>query len=232
MKSRIILAITALLILGYFVFTDVNNYIEDLNNQIEVSNERIEALINSDSIVNEKTKEYSKTITKYVNDCSVSIGEKSYSLSDFIELYVEQIDEKTKLKDSLFKLNALYKASIKLYGEPYSLRRKNDTIMELIPQTTEIEKKLQNTSDSLTIYRTLVEYVEDRFDLKSKYNIREKNISYYYEGVEKLDSALLLLPYYKNKISSEGNTWKVKVDNEFIKSERKQKRLDRRESKN
>lgn len=232
MKIRILISLIVLILFGFFVFQEVNDYINELNNQITIKDERIESLIQSDSIVYEKTKKYSETITKYVNDCNVTIGQTEYSLSEFIDLYIKQINEKIKIKDSLYKLNVLYKASIERYGKPYSFNRKNDSVIELVPHITDIEQNFKDAKESLGLCKNLVEYIEERFDLKSKYTINNNTISYYYNGVERIGSALVLLPYYRHTLSLEGNTWSIQVDDQYLKSERKKKRLERKKNRN
>src|SRR5690606_1108349 len=138
---------------------------------------------NGDSALAEATKEYSNTITKYINDCNVMVDDKTYSLNQFIDLFVSEAQQKENFKDSLFKLKFLFDATVKKYGNSVSLTEtdstirlvnkptKTDTALAYLKNYNKISTKLNTTSDSLYAYKYMVNYLENRLNIKTSYKL-------------------------------------------------------------
>jgi hypothetical protein len=240
MKNKIIISFIGLVILALFVFEEVNNYIEELSNTIRIKNERIESLIKNDSIINEKTKEYSQVITKYIRDCNVIVDDKEYSYSEFIDMYILEIEKGNKIKDSLHKYKTLYNVLKKEYGNPYSYKAKQnkyqltrnltktDTALAYFKLKDNFIKKINNCNDSLQVYKIMLESIERQLNIDANYKIENNNVKLDLRGIEKIDSALILLPYYRHRLSQKNNTWTIEVDGEYMRMEKKEKRKQKR----
>lgn len=240
MKNRIILILLILIVLGIIVFFVTQRHINYLSSQISIKDERIEAMKDGDSTLAEATKEYSNTITKYINDCTVLVDDKSYNLNQFIDLFVSEAQQKEELKDSLFKLKFLYDATVKKYGNSVYIKEtdstirvvnkltKTDTALAYLNDYNKIKSNLNSASDSLSAYKYMIEYLEDRLDIKAKYKLIGNKYDFNYSGLKTIDSALILLPYYRHRLKIEGKTITVEVDNEYLKNERREKRQEKR----
>lgn len=240
MKNKIIISFIALFLFSFFVFNEVNNYIKDLEQKIKTKDERIENLIINDSIINNKTKEYSQVITKYIRDCKVVIDDKEYDYSEFIDMYVEEIEKGYKLRDSLHKYKTLYNVLKKEYGNPYTYKTKQnkyqlirnltktDTALAYLEVKDDFIDKINNCSDSLAVYKIILENIEKKLDISANYKIKNNNVEIDLKGVEKIDSALILLPYYRHRLYIKDNVWTIEVDEEYASKQRKKEREIRR----
>ena len=227
MKSKILIAVIGLVVLCFIVINKVNDYVEELNKQIKTKDELIESITKSDSLVDEKTKKYSETITKYINDCNVVINGKEFNFSEFIDIYSKEIQKSNTTRDSLHKYKTLYNQMKKVYGSPYTYRKKNDTTYKLTRNLTKADtaiaylstkeflyETVQKYTDTAYAYKSILDAIEKRTDIKTSFKINNGKIQFELNGFEKIDSALVLLPYYRHRLIKKGATWYTEVDNE------------------
>lgn len=230
-----------MIVVGIVLFIENTQYINDLKGQVTLKDERIEALKFSDSSVAEATKEYSNTITKYIKDCNVDVDGKTFTFDEFIDLYISEVENSNKIKDSLRKLSFLNKGYIKKYGPSLSLKKKNDSTIIIVNSPTRADtalaylqelKSIENEStrikDSLQVYRSMVHFLEKKFEIHSYYDMNNKSIKFGFNGLEKIDSALFLLPYYRHRLTIDSTTVTVEVDQEYLRNERRAKRAQRK----
>jgi hypothetical protein len=207
MKNKsIIFFLTTLSIVTMALLLILYNYNTQLENQISLKDELISESIERDSVLIKKTREYSEIIEKYVNNCEFTVDGKKISATKLVKIANKTITENQKLKDSLkyFKLLSIKQPEV--YSEKYN-------------------KLINKYKDSLSIYKWKADLVKKDFGIF--YNVKRKGNKLTSERYsKKVDSALVLLPYYKHKLS-------VDKDGHFeIETDKEYRRMKRKEEKN
>ncbi|MCU0321289.1 MAG: hypothetical protein MUE72_02670 [Chitinophagaceae bacterium] len=160
MKSKFIFSVLVLLLLaisGLWKIQKDNN--TELKLQIQSRDSLIKSSQSNDSLSCEQTQEYVKTITKYINDdCNIIIGTKKVSLSEFIDIYKNEVDKANSLSDSIIIL----KRQIEYINQRYSIRA--DTKKDGNLQITTLDAK---QIDSALL---LLKYFRDRLKFDSTNN--------------------------------------------------------------
>ena len=76
--------------------------------------------------------------------------------------------------------------------------------------------------DSTLIYKSILKLIKKNYDIS--YSFYEKGNQYISSiNAPKLDSALILFPIYKNKISIKDNKWVIETDRDYRREQRKLK---------
>jgi len=113
---------------------------------------------------------------------------------------VEDVNMVAKV-DSLENHNKKRKEDFQSY-----LIRKNDS---LYSELSKERNKQYDLSEELYRYKTFSEMATDQYGIKFVFTESKKTRSFSLEA-PKLDSALVLLGAYRNKVSKKGNNWYVK----------------------
>jgi hypothetical protein len=147
----------------------------------------------NDSVSCEHTEKYVATVTKYIrNNCSLLVDGKEVSLEKFIDIYASKERSITALQNDLNSIAATLPALQKIIKER--------------------EKTYSITQDSLSLYKARLRTLEKGYGIKSRtrqegrYRITEYETS-------KMDSALVLLDVFRNRLSydSVGKKWHVRI---------------------
>jgi len=183
--------------------------------QIELKDSLYKITSKKDLVFAKKTEEYAKVITKYVSDCSFTIGNKSITTPELLKISNKAIYEAAVFKDSLRITKSIVNQYVKMI-DVY----KN--------QITKMEKENASISDSTLVYKKLYNLVSRQYGIKSSFR-REGNRYYFQvDGAPKVDSALRLFPYYKHNMSQDtAGNWLMIMD-----TERNIKRQTKKNAKN
>jgi hypothetical protein len=149
----------------------------ELVEQLEFRDTLIKSNQNLDSLTCEHNQKYVETINHYItNECAIILDDKKISLSEFIDIYANEIQKNSNYMDSLrfFKRQSLQFAN--LYRSTFP--------------------KL----DSLNLLKIQIKNVSKRYDINITTTLKD---SVRYTTIEspKIDSALILLKYFRNKLS-------------------------------
>tara|TARA_R110002051_G_scaffold295031_1_gene360746 strand:+ start:109 stop:738 length:630 start_codon:yes stop_codon:yes gene_type:complete len=206
MKNKsIIFLLTTFSIVSMILLLILYNYNSELENQIAQKDSLISKSVERDSLLINKTREYSQIIEKYVNNCEFTINGKNISASKLVKIANETNTENEKLKDSLRYFKLLSKKQPKVYSSEYN-------------------KIINEYKDSLSIYKWKAELVKKDFGIVYKVKRKgNKLISERYS--KKVDSALVLFPYYKHKLSiDKDGHFEIETDKEYRKMKRNKKK--------
>lgn len=192
-KNKYILVFVLLLLLFLGSFTmSLYEYSGNLEKAIAQRDTIIMQLSRNDSIYSTKTKEYSEVITKYIDNCNFYIDGKHISTNDLIKFTNQLIEEKDKLEDSLsyFKQKTDHESATK----------------------SGYRNELITTIDSLQVSSRILGLIKRDFGIT--YNVETKDgYRIYTRNPSKADSAIVLFPYYKDKLSYDTLTkaWNIKI---------------------
>jgi hypothetical protein len=157
-----------------------------------------------DSIYAEKTKEYSSIISKYFTNCKFTINNKQISMDQIIDLYNKSLVENDRLLDSfIFYQNLYNKCSAELDKTQIHYLYEKRSYDQLYKITDKY-------ADSAQIFNKLLKTIIKHYGLKLDYS-RSKGTINLNIGVGMADSALMLLPFYRNMIEYDSSTkiWNV-----------------------
>lgn len=126
-----------------------------------------------DSLLIENTKEYSEVITKYVSNCGITLNNKQLSAEEIVKIISKSTEEVTSLQDSLIRAEMRSKISLYKY------------------------------SDSLNLYRFLINRVKTQYGIVYTITNNTDGSRAIKSNFSKVDSALALYPFYKNKIKGD-----------------------------
>jgi hypothetical protein len=190
MRNRIIITVLVFLCICCSAFIIIqHNYTSNLEHQL-IENQRIrKETIKKDSAYSEKTKQYAQELKQYVNECEFQIGNKTISAVEMISLANKNIRENAMLKDSM----SVYRGYVDFYKQHY----------------LETFDKNRRNSDSLAYNQALLIYIKKRYDLDIGYERTEHGIKLTGIGINKIDSALAIWPYYRDRVrlDSSGKSW-------------------------
>jgi hypothetical protein len=238
MKSKsIIFLLTITTIVSIILLLILGNYIFELEHQISKKNTFIEKSIKNDSIIDAKTKEYANKIEKFVQDCNFYIDGKKISQKEILQIVNKTLNENSKLRDSLFRLKFILKNAKRDYGISYNVTRNGDTLISsknftkadtalaYYPKLKVIENKYYKILDSLEKYKWQAELVKKDYGIK--YNIHKEGKTLKSTRIvgSKIDSALVLLKYFRHRLSKDKNgNWEIETDAEYRRQQRKKER--------
>lgn len=206
MKNKsIIFFLTTFSVVSMILLLILYNYNTELENQIAQKDRLISKSVERDSLLINKTREYSQIIEKYVNNCEFTINGKEISASKLVKIANETNIENEKLKDSLRYFKLISKEQPKVYSSEYN-------------------KIINEYKDSLSIYKWKAELVKKDFGIVYKVKRKgNKLISERYS--KKVDSALVLFPYYKHKLSiDKDGHFEIETDKEYRRMKRNEKK--------
>ena len=185
---------TAICILFSSYLYDKNLDLQDGISQRDVF---IASIQKGDSAYTSAVKSYSETITKYVDNCNLTVDGKEISTENLVKLINEISDENAVLKDSLIDCRRISAKNI-LYKEHY-------------------DKKVKPMIDSLFITSTIVALTKKKYGIS--YKVERVQDEYVFVRKESMaDSAIALFPFYRDKIKRDtaANTWLIKTTKNTI----------------
>lgn len=208
MKNKLIIFfLTAICIIGAVIIVILYNYNSEIEEQINNKNKLIEQSAKSDSLLIEKTKEYSEKIEKYINEGGFYINNKKTSPQDIIKLLNKYVKENNELIDSLNYYKALSMTQPKTYNKYY---------------TDEYNKIISKYKDSLEIYKWQVELVKKKYGIY--YNVKRvgNQLNSTKNRRTMVDSAIVLFPYYKHKLSiNKDGYFEIETDKEYRRNKKR-----------
>lgn len=181
MRNRILILCTAIIIvlilcLALIVALVFEN--DRLVAQVEKRDKLIETMKAGDSSFLKKSKEYSKVIDHYITNCDLTIDGKKITLDDLVRMLNETEREKNKLLDSLSKMQ----------------------------NSLNFTQKYMPYKDSANIYRAALGLIERQYNIGWEVRKEEERFVIKLRDGKRVDSALLLLPHYRDKISYDSVT--------------------------
>jgi len=197
-----------------YTFYDYN---KNLESQIIARDKTIKEIRKTDSLLIEKTKEYAKQIEKFNSQPSYILEGKEITTKEIVELlndsyekisFLEQENYNLKYKDSINRINS---KSANYNINLLKKSRKN---------TIEIAQKYV---DSTYITLSKLKYIKERYGIDLKHKIIDSTRTLkIINPMLKVDSALILFPYYKNRLSFKEGKWNIEIDPEFEKLRKKE----------
>ncbi|HET8886950.1 MAG TPA: hypothetical protein VFM70_11425 [Salinimicrobium sp.] len=235
MRNKILIFIlTVATIVMLIIIWISNNYVNELEHQLETKSNIIERSGKSDSLLVEKTKEYANKIEEYVENCNFYVDGKEISQQEVIRMVNTAMEENSKLKDSIQKLKFIIKATKNNYGISINVERSGDTLfarrnptkidtaLAYLPKVKEQQKRLQQVLDSLEIYKWQAELTQNNFGISYKIKKEGSTLTSTRSQNAKIDSALVLLKYYRHRLlKDENGDWVIETDREYRKMEKK-----------
>lgn len=225
MNSRIInfiLFILLIICLGVlFTFYDYN---QKLESQILARDKTIDEINKTDSLLVERTKEYVKQIKKFNSQPSYILNGKKITTSEIVDLLNDSYIKNSKLEHENHYLK--YKDSISSINSKIS----NYNINLLQNAHKKNNDLAQEYADSASINNAKLNYIKRHYGIYIKHKVIDSiKTIVYNDKMMKVDSALMLYPYYKNRLSFKNGEWNVEIDPGFEKLRKKQ--IEREESK-
>lgn len=189
-NKNIIIVLLLLLVMAISALLSECSYSSKLQSSIAKQDSILRNANQRDSLLAEKTKEYTKVITKYVSNCGFTMGDKSISSEDIVKIINDSQFEIEALKDSLNKID--------------SRNRLSQIFL----------------NDSLNIFKNFLSRIESKYGIVYKLRTDKDGKRFIVSNVSKSDSALAIFPFYRDKlrVDSAGNfivTYeeKIKVQN-------------------
>jgi len=167
-------------------------YSEELNEQISkrdtlIRTERIDHILHDTIKINHYT--------------SYSIDGKEISFENLYDMLLKMEKEKNTYRDSCNYYKHYYTISQKHHNVDFKEERHGDTVIYSYKAAPSHDMvKIDSTINTLATTKAIFDKVCKRYDI-SIINQEEKNGVLYFDiQAQKLDSALMLLPYYRNKL--------------------------------
>jgi hypothetical protein len=87
---------------------------------------------------------------------------------------------------------------------------KNQELQDSLDAYKEFFNQTQSYKDSLFLYKNLYSLARKRYGINITYKVLNDKYAFYY-GITKVDSAMALFPFYKNKIKRDtaNNSWTI-----------------------
>jgi len=126
-----------------------------------------------DSIYLNKTKQFSNVITKYISEDNFLINGNKVSTADIVDILNKKIEQNQKLSDSISHLNNI-------------LAAEKDFNLKYL--------------DSFVRFRYVLNDIKKVYGIQYDCNKLNDKI-YFTHGISKADSGLLLLKYFRNRIT-------------------------------
>ncbi|MDX9694536.1 MAG: hypothetical protein RBT49_01990 [Bacteroidales bacterium] len=223
-KEKISNVTRGLLLILIFIFLGVSIFYNiKLQEQVDKRDLIIEQLTQRDSILNQimeiKHDSISKTTTfsflvkdgkvmKY-NELSDELVKSNNDYNQIINKHERLLLENNQ---NIENNKLLIQDYNNLYNDYKDFQKKYNNLIDAYNKNNESTKKNFNnysqTIDSLSNYKTIVDLIRSRYfiDYQITNDGKYRRISI---QSEKLDSALILLPYFKDRIKKENDVWKI-----------------------
>lgn len=176
-------------IVGFILYQNNGDLQVQLKNKEKLLNDRMIG----DSTYLSKTRQYSEVITKYISNCEFTMDGKKISTAELLKIVNRSLNENRLLKDSLIYLQQLCKDQVNI-----SDKYKNAYAQSL---------------DSSFIYKQILSFIKRDYGVE--YSVKRTDDKYKFtkETFTKADSALLLFPYYKDRLrhDTSKNNWIITV---------------------
>ena len=180
----------------------------DLIRQLEAKDSLISHLLSSDSTYFQSTKNYAEMIDKFTNDSIFSVNGYKISNQDMINMYYALLDDYVNLVDSLDDYRAILKMAEE-YDIRYSIKdtavngkhARNLTI-------TKDNRKINQLTEELYIAKQILAFIKSKYGISPRVEVQKDtyNIVFPFSAA---DSALILLPYYRDCIKRDTNDPKI-----------------------
>lgn len=170
-------------------------YVSELKKQIADRDRTITKYESNDSIYNSRLKQYTDTVEKYISP-SFTYGNKEVSTDELLEITNSSLKENDMLKYQL----KCARDSISAYKE---------LVVEVNNSMPKISKQVNELADSAIIYKGYVELTK-QYGFKFTHK-KDGNRYTFFVKAEKVDSALLLLPYFRDRLifEPEKGSWSI-----------------------
>ncbi|MBN8653419.1 MAG: hypothetical protein J0L67_18470 [Cytophagales bacterium] len=182
----------------------------ELQNAVGQRDTMIASIQRGDSLYKSTVKGYSEVITRYVSDCSFVIDGKKISTQDLVKLLNEILNQNESLADSV-----LYYKKLAIVDNFYK---------------NEYQKRINSMMDSLVINSKIVELAKRDYGVNYKVEKSQSGFTFVRE-ISKADSAIILFPYYKDKLKRDTLTdsWIITTQTRtIIQDTPKRKKKDRK----
>lgn len=227
-KERISKVTSSFLLLLILISLGVSLYYNmTLQEQINKRDFLIEKLTQRDSILNKimniKYDSISKSISysyrtrdgkilKY-NELSVELDKSLEDYNKIAEKHKSIVDQNNQ---NINDYNSLSKSFNSLTQDHTKLIEKYNSLVgeynELAERKTKLSNSFNQVTDSLSSFKTVIKLIQSNYPIDFKINqdgtIKEISIK-----AEQLDSALILLPYFRNrlKLDKDKKVWSIKT---------------------
>ena len=205
-KNNITIYILFLLVCSFAINLFLFDYSSKLEDQVAERDTLIQT-VRDHTILHD-----SIYITEHTRDI-YRIGDKEISFDDLIDMVRKLQEEKNLYIDSCNYYKKFYQLSQKNHIEGFKEERRGDTIIYSYKTTPKHNMvKVDSTINSLSTTKAIFNRVCQRYDINIV-NIKEQNGTLYFDiQAQKLDSALMLLPYYRHKLKydSKKKVWKIR----------------------
>lgn len=176
--------------IGYFQY----DYSNELKRQIDKRDTVIASYQKLDSLYESTIRKYVDTVEKYITP-EFLYGDKKITAEELIETANSSIGELYKVKYEL----AIARDSIRAY-KVYS------------DETNKLNKELYKYYDSTFIFKGYSNIAKAKYGIVFSH-IKDSNNYTFSANSKKIDSALILLPYFRDRLkyNYEKKTWEIKI---------------------
>lgn len=186
------------------------NYLSQLKYEIARRDSLIQRMQAGDSLYQKGLKNYADVIQKYVQDCKFSINGKEISSQELVRIVNDANNEKIALLDSLIHCNERISKNYDAY--------------------IALEQKIKENSDSLAFKTIFLNLAKKRYGLQYNRSYSKETYSFSISS-PKLDSALILYGYYKDRLKKDSvGSWVI-IDKQMIIRERLAPELNKKQKK-
>lgn len=205
-NNKITIYMLLLLVCSFAINLFLFDYSSKLENQVAERDTLIQT-VRDHEILHD-----SVYITEQARDV-YKIGDKEITFEDLFDMVRKLQEEKNTYRDSCNYYKNFYQMSQKYHTDEFKEERRGDTIIYSYKTAPKHDMvKIDSTINSLSTTKAIFNRVCQRYDI-SVSNIKEQNGTLYFDiQAQKLDSALMLLPYYRHKLKydSKKNVWKIR----------------------
>ena len=197
MKNKIVLyiSLTLNLLVVIFLFITVSNN-KSLQKTLIKKDDILKNVLIKDSLLQKSKAQYQSKISRHIQGCDFIIDGKKVDSNELMKIIEGLYISVGKNKDSLYYYRELTKRN----------NHFQDVIESKIPD-------IQKMNDSLSIYRGIYQVIKKQYGINHTGRI-EGNSIIYKRPVNKVDSALAVFKYYKDKVHRDKDgTWIVDVEN-------------------
>lgn len=180
------------------------SYSEELNEQIS----KRDTLIRT-----ERIDHISHDTIKIHHYTSYSIDGQEISFEDLFDMLLKMEKERNTYRDSCNYYKNYYSISQKHHNVDFKEERHGDTVIysyNMAPSQDMV--KIDSTINSLATTKAIFDRVCKRYDISVINQEVRNGVLYFDIQAQKLDSALMLLPYYRHKLKydSKKKIWRIK----------------------
>ena len=199
MKNKIVVFVLFIfLILSILSILILYDYNTKLESQLQLRDNLIQKNEKVDSTIVEKTKDYAQTIKEFQTEVLFERDGKTITSSEIVKIVNGLLEDNSKLRDSIYNSNKSSKSQEKLLGD-------------------ENHKLISRFRDSIDNLVWKLDVIKKNYGI----NYQIKRISPNKLSLEKeigmVDSAIVLLPYYRHTLTKKGDTWYIETDKTYKK---------------